>query len=100
MPRCSQSETRNAPGSTSSQTARHLHTRCGTSISRSPSFANVDDLLGHDFGLRLCQWIDEGMLLRSPTLAEVSQWLLGRFERRWSRIPWCPDATRWSHPPG
>ncbi len=27
----------------------------------------------HDFGLRLCQWVDEGMLLRSPTLAEVSQ---------------------------
>src|SRR6266853_2968498 len=54
----------------------------------------------HDFGLRLCQWVDEGMLLRSPTLAEVSQWLLGRFERRWSQIPWCPDATRWSHPPG
>src|SRR6266853_5078734 len=54
----------------------------------------------HDFGLRLCQWVDEGMLLRSPTLAEVSQWLLGRFERRWSQIPWCPDATRWSHRPG
>src|SRR5258708_28545853 len=52
------------------------------------------------FGLRLCQWVDEGMLLRSPTLAEVSQWLLGRFERRWSQIPWCPDATRWSHLPG
>src|SRR6266478_3267307 len=54
----------------------------------------------HDFGLRLSQWVDEGMLLRSPTLAEVSQWLLGRFERRWSQIPWCPDATRWSHRPG